>query len=43
MLRITCEFLELTAGMTALLCLPLEYIAGKMRVVRALWWGLNGW
>lgn len=38
---ITCEFLELTAGMTALLCLPLEYIAGKMMVVRAIYGGLN--
>ena len=34
--RITCDFLGLKAGDTALLCLPLDYIAGKMMVVRAL-------
>ena len=34
--RITCDFLGLKPGNTALLCLPLEYIAGKMMVVRAL-------
>ncbi len=34
--RITCDFLGLKAGDTALLCLPLDYIAGKMLVVRAL-------
>ena len=28
--RITCDFLGLTAGDTALLCMPLDYIAGKM-------------
>lgn len=39
--RLTCEFLHLRAGDTALLCLPLEYIAGKMMVVRALVAGLN--
>lgn len=38
---ITCEFLKLKAGETALLCLPLEYVAGKMMVVRALYGGLN--
>ena len=32
----TCDFLSLSPGDTALLCLPLEYIAGKMVVVRAL-------
>ena len=34
--RITCNFLGLKPGHTALLCLPLDYIAGKMMVVRAL-------
>ena len=33
--RITCRFLGLYEGETALLCLPLDYIAGKMMVVRA--------
>lgn len=33
--RITCNFLGLHKGDTALLCLPLDYIAGKMMVVRA--------
>lgn len=39
--RITCEFLNLHKGDTALLCMPLQYIAGKMMVVRALVAGLN--
>ncbi|MBR5688466.1 MAG: AMP-binding protein [Prevotella sp.] len=39
--RITCRFLGLKAGDTALLCLPLDYIAGKMMVVRALVAGLR--
>lgn len=39
--RITCEFLHLRAGDAALLCMPLQYIAGKMMVVRALVAGLN--
>lgn len=34
--RITCDFLGLKAGDSALLCLPLDYIAGKMVVVRSL-------
>ena len=34
--RITCEFLGLKKGDCALLCMPLDYIAGKMMVVRAL-------
>ena len=34
--RITCRFLGLREGDTALLCMPLDYIAGKMMVVRAL-------
>ena len=39
--RITCRFLGLRAGDTALLCMPLDYIAGKMMVVRALTCGLR--
>ena len=34
--RITCDFLGLKEGDTALLCLSTDYIAGKMMVVRAL-------
>lgn len=33
--RMTCSFLNLTDKDTALLCMPLDYIAGKMMVVRA--------
>ncbi len=39
--RMTCNFLGLHEGDTALLCLPLDYIAGKMMVVRALTCGLH--
>ena len=39
--RITCDFLGLEPGGRALLCLPLDYIAGKMMVVRALTRGLR--
>ena len=34
--RITCDFLGLKTGDTALLCMPLDYIAGKMVVVRSI-------
>lgn len=34
--HITCDFLGLKAGDTALLCMPLDYIAGKMVVVRSI-------
>lgn len=34
--RITCDFLGLKPGDTALLCMPLDFIAGKMVVVRAI-------
>ena len=34
--RLTCSFLDLAEGDTALLCMPLGYIAGKMVVVRSL-------
>lgn len=39
--RITCDFLGLHEGDTALLCLSLDFIAGKMMVVRALTRGLH--
>lgn len=39
--RMTCDFLRLHEGDTALLCMPLDYIAGKMMVVRALERGLR--
>lgn len=39
--RITCEYLGLKKGDNALLCMPLQYIAGKMMVVRSLYAGLN--
>lgn len=34
--KITCDFLGLQPGDTALLCMPLDFIAGKMMVVRAI-------
>lgn len=34
--RVTCDFLGLAPGDKALLCLPLDYIAGKMMVVRSI-------
>lgn len=39
--RITCRFLGLQPDDTALLCMPLDYIAGKMMVVRALYCGFR--
>ena len=39
--RLTCDFLDLHPGDTALLCMPLQYIAGKMVVVRSLVRGLR--
>ncbi|MDR2815478.1 MAG: AMP-binding protein [Proteiniphilum sp.] len=39
--KITCGFFGLKKNDKALLCLPLEYIAGKMMVVRALYAGLD--
>lgn len=39
--RITCDFLGLKPGDTALLCMPLDYIAGKMMVVRSIERGLK--
>lgn len=37
----TCTLFDIHFGQTALLCLPIEYIAGKMMIVRALVGGLN--
>lgn len=34
--KMTCNFLNLKEGGTALICLPIEYISGKMMVVRAI-------
>ena len=39
--RATCNFLCLEKGDTALLCMPLDYIAGKMMVVRSIVCGLK--
>lgn len=39
--RMTGKFFRLKPGDTALLCLPIDYIAGKMMVVRAFVLGLN--
>lgn len=34
--KMTCDILDLTEGDSALLCLPIEYISGKMMIVRAI-------
>lgn len=39
--RATCRFLGLERGDTALLCMPLDFIAGKMVVVRSIVCGLH--
>ena len=39
--RLTVSFLELKAGDTALICMPLKYIGGKMVIVRAIIAGLD--
>ena len=39
--RLTCSFLGLKKGDSALLCMPLKYIAGKMVVVRSIVGGLK--
>lgn len=41
--RMTCRFLGLKAGDSALLCLPLRYIAGKMMTVRSVVGSLDLW
>ena len=39
--KMTCSFLGLTSDDSALLCMPLRYIAGKMVVVRTLVSGMR--
>lgn len=39
--RNTCKFFKLKFGQNALLCLPMDYIAGKMMIVRAFVGGFN--
>ncbi len=39
--KMTCNFLELKEGDSALICLPIEYISGKMMVVRSIERGLK--
>lgn len=39
--QMTCDYLKLKKGNTALLCLPIEYISGKMMVVRSFERKLN--
>ncbi|MDG1175358.1 MAG: AMP-binding protein, partial [Flavobacteriales bacterium] len=39
----TCEFLDLDKSAQALLCIPVNYIGGKMMVIRALTQGYNLW
>ena len=34
--KMTCDFLNLKEGNSALLCLPVDYISGKMMLVRAI-------
>lgn len=34
--KMTCDFLDLKQGNSAFLCLPVEYISGKMMVVRSI-------
>ena len=41
--KMTCHFLKLEPQQSALLCMPLNYIAGKMMVVRALEAHLQLW
>ena len=37
----TGKYFGFKSGQTALLCLPCDYIAGKMMVVRSIMWGLD--
>lgn len=41
--KITCDFLQLKPGDSALLCLPISYISGKMMVVRSMQKHLKLW
>lgn len=34
--KMTCDFLQLKDGDSALLCLPIQYVSGKMMLVRAI-------
>jgi len=37
----TGQYFDFKSGQKAILCLPCDYIAGKMMVVRAMMWGLD--
>ena len=37
----TCTFFDLKKGQTAVLCLPVDFIAGKMMIIRCIAGGLN--
>lgn len=37
----TCRFLKLNKGDSSLLCMPVDYIAGKMMIVRSFMYDLN--
>lgn len=39
--QLTCDFLDLKSGDSALLCMSLKYIAGKMMVVRSILRGMK--
>lgn len=41
--KMTCDFLDLKENQAALLCLPTQYISGKMMIVRALERKLTLW
>ncbi|WP_306439041.1 AMP-binding protein [Parabacteroides sp. 52] len=41
--RLTCSYLNLKPGDKAFLCMPLQFIGGKMMVVRAITHGLDLW
>lgn len=41
--RMTCDHLKLKEGYTSLLCMPVDYIAGRMMIVRSMVGGLNMW
>jgi O-succinylbenzoic acid--CoA ligase len=39
--RITCDYLKLREGHTSLLCMPVDFIAGRMMIIRSMVGGLN--
>lgn len=39
--KLTCDYLKIKEGNTALLCMPVDYIAGRMMIVRSMVCGLN--